>query len=211
MARRAFVFSLDAFVAFSLILISIQSLLVISSVPKGYYPALLQADYLAHDTMQVMTLAENRSGISYLDMDSQTIAKGGAPGNMVFITNHLIPYPYSFAYYFYNFSNQKWILLYNASNTDPSNIHYNITYHRVQASAQTLVLGYTSPIFTGASPYCNVVCKGWDRTHDQTLEGGNTPLPSHEACTKVPCDVKGNTSFDVGDFNVGILRLVVWG
>ncbi|MGV8084726.1 MAG: hypothetical protein ACP5N9_00555 [Candidatus Bilamarchaeum sp.] len=48
---RAFIFSLDAFVAFALALVAIYSLIFFSSVPSSYYFLLTQAHYLSRDTL----------------------------------------------------------------------------------------------------------------------------------------------------------------
>ncbi|MCP4647022.1 MAG: hypothetical protein GY852_04700 [bacterium] len=52
---KAFVFSLDSFVAFVLTVAALYSLLFFSTVPSAYYTSLMQANYLAKDTL--LTLA----------------------------------------------------------------------------------------------------------------------------------------------------------
>lgn len=219
MKRRAFVFSLDAFVAFSLILISIQSLLIITSVPKGYYPALLQAEFLAKDTLQAVSLAKDSANQSLLGSSSANIVGGLSPASQLTqATDSLIPPSYSYAYYFYNASSAKWILLYNAS--DPShfdafnpsasaNGHVNVSYRRVAASAQMLMMNYSSPMVTDYSPYCNVVCMGWHT--NANAPSSNWSGTDRQNCTKVPCDIYTKSNFQNFDFNVGLLRLTVWG
>ncbi len=207
-----FVFSLDAFIAFSLILMAIQTLLVLSATPHGYYRGLLQADFLAQDTLQTLAIAQFQPGQSFLESASSTVISGGTFGSsypIVKATDSLIPSPYSYAYFFYDFNRHAWFPLYNAS-ADSLNPHHDVAFHRVQAVSQTLVMGRPSdaPLVAGQSPYCNVVCKGWGRTNNNGL-GGNTVPPS--ACQQVPCDVSTGSTYDPGDFNVGVLRLVVWG
>lgn len=48
---RAFIFSLDAFIAFTLALIAIYSLIFFSSVPSSYYYLLTQTHYLSRDAL----------------------------------------------------------------------------------------------------------------------------------------------------------------
>lgn len=48
---RAFVFSLDAFVAFILALVAVYTLIFFSSVPSAYYFILTQAHYLSRDAL----------------------------------------------------------------------------------------------------------------------------------------------------------------
>ena len=52
---KAFVFSLDSFIAFVLTVAALYSLLFFSTVPSAYYSSLMQANYLAKDTL--LTLA----------------------------------------------------------------------------------------------------------------------------------------------------------
>lgn len=52
--RKAFVFSLDAFVAFVLTVAALYSLLFFSTVPSAYYSSLMQANYLAKDTLSTL-------------------------------------------------------------------------------------------------------------------------------------------------------------
>ncbi len=205
--RPGFVFSLDAFVAFSLILISIQSMLVISSVPSGYYPSLLQAEYLAKDTLQTVAVTPVLGSQTLADTASARALDGSgfSPGDpIVQATDSMIPYPYSYAYHFYDSASGRWILLYNASVQNPkTDPHYNVSYWRVEAPAHLLVMGYTDPVSRGDSPYCNVVCHGYDAKTNSYAPPGS--------CDKVPCNVSTASTFDPGNFTVGILRLTVWG
>ncbi len=52
---KAFIFSLDSFVAFVLTVAALYSLLFFATVPSAYYTSLMQANYLAKDTL--LTLA----------------------------------------------------------------------------------------------------------------------------------------------------------
>lgn len=59
---RAFIFSLDAFVAFTLALIAIYSLIFFSSIPSSYYYLLTQGHFLSSDVL--MALSTTACGIS---------------------------------------------------------------------------------------------------------------------------------------------------
>lgn len=52
---RAFIFSLDAFVAFTLALVAIYSLIFFSSVPSSYYYLLTQGHYLSRDVLMALS------------------------------------------------------------------------------------------------------------------------------------------------------------
>jgi hypothetical protein len=52
---RAFIFSLDAFVAFTLALIAIYSLIFFSSIPSSYYYLLTQGSFLSQDVLTALS------------------------------------------------------------------------------------------------------------------------------------------------------------
>ncbi len=208
--RRGFVFSLDAFVSFSLIVIAIQSMIIMSSAPSGYYHGLLQAENLAKDTLHVISGTMTQSGVTVVGEASSRIMAGQtfySSDNIIIMTNRLIPRPYSYAYNYYDLGTHQWIMLYNASdpnfNTDPTDFHLNVTYRRVAASSQQLVLDYSSPVIRPQSPYCNVFCHGWDpSTHAYRAPAD---------CVQTPCDVMPASTFQAGNLTFGLLRLTVWG
>lgn len=55
---KAFIFSLDSFVAFILTVAALYSLLFFSTVPSAYYSSLMQANYLAKDTLLTLATTE---------------------------------------------------------------------------------------------------------------------------------------------------------
>lgn len=210
---KGYVFSLDAFVAFSIILLAIQTLVLMTSMPRSNYAALLQAEYLAHDTLQVMQIAKppcptgnNCQSKTYLQMISPYAVKHqycrgitDCWKNITELTDNSIPPQFSYAYFYDDMEGGSW-LLYNASE-DSRSTHFNVTFRRVQASAQIYLLGYTRDLKSGKSPYCNVVCKGYNPD-----TGGNAPA----GLCMLPCDAP-QSNFDPGNFTVGLLRLSVWG
>ncbi len=60
---RAFIFSLDAFIAFSLALIAIYSLIFFSSVPSSYYYLLTQTHYLSRDALLSLSTTPCNDGL----------------------------------------------------------------------------------------------------------------------------------------------------
>ncbi|MFH0927151.1 MAG: hypothetical protein V1822_01080 [Candidatus Micrarchaeota archaeon] len=218
--RRGFVFSLDSFVAFSLILIALQSIVVVSSAPSGYYHSLAQANFLAQDTLQVLSNVKYNNGQGGLFGDAAAAGLNSQPRaaeKLILATNDLIPQPYSYAYDYYSFEDEKWHMIYNASkeecnpayeaNKNAIDIGHayrfcNVTFHRVEAASSMFVGVYQDPIERADSPYCNVACSGY-------VPGSG--YSSNEACTKVPCNVQPASTFDAGDFRLGMIRLRVWG
>jgi hypothetical protein len=209
-AAYGFVFSLDAFVAFSLIIIAIQTIVIASSIPSGYYPALLQAQFLAKDTLNAISTTKiSDNWQTALAQASRKIANGQPlqPSDAIIeISNKIIAPPYSYAYSFYDLKQKKWIVVYNASNlsyTTSDDPRINITFKRVAASSQMFVFEYSIDPVRPESPYCNVMCKGWV---------GNPPdYTPPAACTKTPCDPQSASLYQTGDIAFGLLRLTVWG
>ncbi|PIT84244.1 hypothetical protein COU37_04235 [Candidatus Micrarchaeota archaeon CG10_big_fil_rev_8_21_14_0_10_45_29] len=217
MLAKGFVFSLDAFVAFSLILIAIQSLLAISSAPSGYYLSMQQANYLATGTLSSLSQARVHNGQDSLfdgiiGRDAGTGKLSVSAYNaesLIEATVLAIPEQYSFAYDYYDFSSGEWLMIFNASKECSTEATFGYTrfcnnqFNRVQASSRILMGVYSEPLRIGDSPYCNVNCKGY-----QPSTGGNTPAAE---CTSVPCEPYAGTTFEHGDYQIGFMRLTVWG
>lgn len=211
-ARRGFVFSLDSFVAFSLILIAVQSLVVISSAPSGYYHSLAQANFIAQDTVETLSHARYGNGKDLFSGGASAAINGrkNDARNLILATNDLVPAPFSYAYDYYSFEQDRWIMIYNASKEEcpggspvgHSLRFCNVSFHRVQASASMFVGLYADPIEPGDSPNCNVACTGY-------VPGSGASSPPE--CVKVTCDNQRSNRFEPGDFRLGILRLRVWG
>lgn len=222
--RGGYIFSLDAFVAFSLILIAIQALLLMTSTPRSYYPALLQAEYLAKDSLEAMSIAyppcttgiacdRTYAELLYSGTGSTSALTYGCARGAKSTCSHIrdtldqaIPPQYSYSFAFYDLTGNSWRDIYNASADDQST-HYNVNYSRVMASGQIFMIGYTVPVRTGQSPYCNVECHGWVAGDQSNPSPHNTSVGS---CTKVPCDPPPD-GFVEGNFQTGLMRMSVWG
>jgi len=79
----------------------------------------------------------------------------------------------------------------------------NVSFNRVQAASSMFAGFYIDSMEVGDSPYCNVVCNGY-------IPGENR-YSTNEECTKVPCNVQPASTFDAGDYRLGLIRLRVWG
>ena len=207
MRRRGFVFSLDAFVAFSLILIAIQTMVLISASPAGYWKALLQAQFLAKDTLHdVSNVMVDNNGQSALGESSANIVSGHLDprSRMIQISDKIIQSPYSYAYSYYDTNTDQWTTVYNASRDEGlDGPHANITFRRVEASVQKLMLEYSTLPVRPESPYCNVYCHGWR---------GTTKADAPTAdCVQTPCGPITNSTYQAGNMTFGLLRLTVWG
>lgn len=186
-SRKAFVFSLDSFVAFSIAIVIIYSLIYFSSIPYGYYGTLMQAHYLAKDTLVALSEAQNPdvpelSELGYIasswsDENQQTtltISPAAAKEKV----GPLIPPQFGYKLEIQEEDGQDWAVVYDTA-TDPDDPH-DKTYDKAQASSQIVVLGYHQ--FTdgersaggfAANPYGYMTCSG-----DLTQCGTGVAMPN---------------------------------
>lgn len=165
---RAFIFSLDAFVAFTLALIAIYSLIFFSSVPSSYYYLLTQGHYLSRDVLMALSTTPCAStdydcsseGASLLDniasqgdRDHRANLIRGTVGRMV---------PVQFGYVVEAINAQGGSeTLYDTASTDPRIGDSGLPPPRQHASArkklsissQVMTFGYSS---TFSKPYNSI-------------------------------------------------------
>jgi len=215
MCARGFVFSLDAFVAFVLIMITINLLIFTIGTPKPYYAELEAAHILAHDTLQVLATSGDATGNAPAPTYLEKILRGdsstseimrkvaGGSGNYP-----IIPKGYGYRLEYLNISTQttgveNWKLLYD-SGTDPGSDRNGKNFTKLQASATTFLSVYlTHPPWPGESPFCYKSCSGYNWTeNDGTI---NRAVP----CNITPCDTV-KSKFLTGDNTVIIVRLIVY-
>lgn len=190
--RKAFVFSLDAFIALSLILITIHSLLMLISTPKGYYTSFEQAYDLAKDSLIVLEHANYSGGQSYLDkIGACYVDAGSMDGDIIDIMHDhvdpLIPEQFGYRFDYYNTETEKWGMIYDTKN-DSESTHNNET-RKLRATAQTLAIGYVE----GDEPKPGADFFGYMHC-DGTMTVCEPPLSNYEA----------------GDAYVGLIRITVY-
>ncbi|MFA4982669.1 MAG: hypothetical protein WC588_00475 [Candidatus Micrarchaeia archaeon] len=204
MGRLGFIFSLDAFIAFTLIMVTIGFLVFTIGTPKPFYSPLEQAHQLAYDTLNVLSTSSDTLGNpTYLEQilsggDKDTIMKKVAGGDSVNYPNAIIPQGYGYRLESYNFNTGSWSPFYDAG-TYASNDRFGKRFTKVQASATTFASLYsTSPRNPGQSPYCYLSCFGYQSP-------GNYQLP----CNATPCDMP-ISNFLPGNSSISLIRLVVY-
>lgn len=163
---RAFIFSLDAFVAFSISLIAIYALIFFSATPSAYYTTLSQAHYLAKDTLTSLALTKctekpcgpGDSDISLLDFIA---FRSPQPSDISAILNEMIPE--QFGYRIEVGNGETWEVVYDTANDpDPANKHakdvkklsvtsYGIAFQFEQSTKTTVY---------GSNPYGYMSCDG---------------------------------------------------
>lgn len=211
-SKKAFVFSLDAFIAFTLSIAAIYSLIFFSSIPSAYYSSLTQAHFLARDSLIslatssppninlktngmiiVVPLCENGTALDCALLDG---------GNAKAILDPIIPKQFGYTL------ERDGEIVYDTT-TDGASDH-NHNYRKVKASAQMLYFSESPKRNIGASPYCYNTCNGRSSREIEVYNPvtGQTRKITVPYCP-TPCDQPAFT-FDPGGLNVTIVKLTVF-
>ena len=208
---RAFIFSLDAFVAFTLALIAIYSLIFFSSVPSAYYYLLTQGHYLSRDSLLALSLTQcttdygacKTPGASILD---NIVAENGDPSwatnQKLLITGTIglmIPQQFGYTVEISTDSGNTWGEVYDSGanlGTDPQQHAAKTDNRKFSVATQVITFGYSGKVSKlKTSPYYYYSCRG-----DGQAEGGN---PGGSASggqnTSFGLITCGNTTINNGD------------
>ena len=212
MGARGFVFSLDAFVAFVLIMITINLLIFTIGTPKPYYAELEAAHILAHDTLQVLSTSGDAPSQTYLERilregssDIPNIMRRVAGGNDSY--RAIIPKGYGYRLQYLNLDSvqplgaEQWETLYDAG-TDLGSDRYGKNYTKLQASSTIFLSAYILQPMPGESPFCHAGCRGYGLN-----EAGDVIYA--KPCDATPCNTT-KSNFRVGENTVQIVRLIVY-
>jgi len=206
MQRQGFIFSLDAFVAFTLIMITISLLIFLIGTPKPFYPSLEQAHMLAYDTLTVLATSTGvPNDPTYLE---QIMNEGqSATTNRIMrevaggAANHspIIPYGYGFRLekLVFNPDGSAAVsnVLYNSS-SDAASDRYGRQFTKLQTSATTFMSIYSVSRKPGESPFCYRSCSGYGKV-------------AGSLCDKTPCNVS-KSNFESGESEVILVQLAVF-
>lgn len=163
---RAFIFSLDAFVAFTLALVAIYSLIFFSSVPSAYYYLLTQGHYLSRDVlMSLSTTAcsddygECKASGSLLD---NIVAQDSPAHRTSLIQNtvgSMVPDQFGYIMEMSSDRGQTWGLLYDTG-AEPADAHAK-TSKKLAVATQVMTFGYGGKVYKLLnSPYQYASCQG---------------------------------------------------
>jgi len=153
---RAFIFSLDAFVAFSLALIAIYSLIFFSSIPSSYYFLLTQGHYLSRDALMTLTTSpctlQNcigaSSGTSILDTiiyyNDTNVATGLQDSLIQDSLGNIIPPQFGYSLQISK-DGQSWTTYYDTSAIDDPQGHSKGS-NKMTVSSQVITFGYNGPV-----------------------------------------------------------------
>jgi hypothetical protein len=215
MRQHGFIFSLDAFVAFTLTMITISLLIFTIGTPKPYYYSLEQTHQLAHDTLQVLaassddplhgTYLEQILGGSNVNEIMFKVA-GGKETNRTPSDQYyrpIIPKGFGYSLERYSFSNGAWDMLYDSGDNSAARVRgcnhasdrCGRHFTKLQASATTFGSVYIDEPKPGASPYCYLSCFGYAR--------------QGSACNVTPCS-SPTSNFLPGNNSIAIVRLTVY-
>lgn len=216
MRRAGFIFSLDAFVAFTLSMFTIGLLIFTIGTPKSFYPSLEQAQQLAHDTLAVWaaTPCPGFPEQTYLgciladpgNRDYYYATAGGEftenpPGQLY--DRGMIPIGYGYRLENYSLSSGggSWQTLYD-SGTDTGSNRHGKEFTKLRASAGTILSLYDIVPMPGESPFCYGSCLGYY----VNAEGKESYLST---CNVTPCD-RPTSNFRPGLNSIRMVRLVVY-
>jgi hypothetical protein len=220
MRKRGFVFSLDAFVAFVLIMVTVNFLIFTMGTPKAYHSELEAAHILAHDTLEVLaTSGDEGVPETYLERilanqgDLQAIHEimarvaGGNPNYYPIIPHG---YGYKLDYLDWDSStpgNEVWQPLYDAGvdgcARTPRSDRCGKNFTKLQASSTAFMSVYSPMPYPGESPFCHASCHGYEGV------GAGGVILYKSTCNVTPCDIV-KSNFLPGQSSVRILRLVVY-
>ncbi len=204
--QRGFIFSLDSFIALSLILVSIYSLFILVSVPKTFYNSHLQAYDIARDSinslgnLEYVTTNLKYKGLSYLERIAINTQPGvyASPESSGYITKDaldpVIPLQYGYKVEAYDIKNSRWDTIYDTANDTTT--QHNRNYRKLSATAQSLVAGYKAVPTPSGLADCGSAQSGIDQ---KDLVGDN-----------FICDPNPNIAFKEGDVFVSVVRITVY-
>lgn len=145
---RAFVFSLDAFVAFILALVAVYTLIFFSSVPSAYYFILTQAHYLSRDAL-----------LAAAQTDCSAIISGSCSGSVLdnvleqqstitstFVKNSIgasIPVQFGYRLEKKSVEGGGWEVIYDTATATGNDLHAK-TMKKLQVSTSIVNIGLVS-------------------------------------------------------------------
>ena len=165
---RAFIFSLDAFVAFTLALVAIYSLIFFSSVPSSYYYLLTQGHYLTRDTLLSLSTTTCTDDYGVCVADGSVLDNIVSQDNTAFQKNmiqntvgDMIPDQFGYRMEVSTVNSTgslgSWELLYDTA-LEPGETHANQS-KKLSVSSQVITFGYSAKVHKmGHSPYNYLTC-----------------------------------------------------
>ena len=167
-SRKAFVFSLDSFVAFTLTVAALYTLVFFSTVPSAYYASLMQANYLAKDTLLALATTSYDSDQTYLDKIVYDLDKRGDMVSARLYIGAMIPQQYGYKLQVWDEDAGDWNTLYDTNKDFDRDSLNNGEYRKLKATSQSVFL-IVKPGNPGESPYGYITCHGAFTVCDEPL------------------------------------------
>jgi len=178
---RGFVFSLDAFVAFTLALIAVYSLIFFSSIPSSYYYLLTQGHFLARDALMATAMTECEpahyscgevSG-SILDAIVSSENPGLRDSLIQESIGKIIPNQYGYIVEISDNQGETWSTLYDTA--DRTDDPHAKSIKKMKVTSQVVNFGYTGVYQKATEPIFSYnTCHG--TTGDLVITCGNHSL-----------------------------------
>lgn len=163
---RGFVFSLDAFVAFTLALLAVYSLIFFSSIPSSYYYLLTQGHYLARDALWATSTTMCEDGpylcgdISGSVLDAIVSLENAAQRKTLIqdTVGNIIPDQFGYTVEVSHNQGNTWSTYYDSS-AEPGDTHVPESITKLKVSSQIINFGYTGKYRKlTESPYKYITC-----------------------------------------------------
>lgn len=182
---KGFIFTLDAFIALTVILFGIFTLLLLLNASKTFYPSFEQTFYLAKDSLQAMDsfdirdapgtaafIIASNSDVRELDNtpleEIAVLASRGSDTDLELagdigdeFLNDVIPPQYCYQFSFFDLTLNKWVYAPSAR-TNPLGVSYRkaCDSSRLKASVSKTVDGFKIYDDAGGSPFEYGSCNG---------------------------------------------------
>ncbi len=163
---RAFIFSLDAFVAFTLALVAIYSLIFFSSVPSSYYYLLTQGHYLTRDILLSMSTSECTDDYGTCGLDGSVLdaivsqADPDHQKNLIRNTvGEMVPNQFGYRLEVSEDEGENWAVVYDTADHNDDK-HAKLS-KKLSVSSQVISFGYSGKVSKMPySPYNYLSCTG---------------------------------------------------
>ncbi|MFN7991887.1 MAG: hypothetical protein U0R44_07070 [Candidatus Micrarchaeia archaeon] len=176
---RAFIFSLDAFVAFTLALVAIYSLIFFSSVPSAYYYLLTQGHYLSRDILLSLstTMCSESYGVckvpqgSVLDNIVAQTDVGNRKSMIQSTVGAMVPIQFGYVMEMSDDEGAGWTVVYDTA-SEGSDPHAKSS-KKLTVATQVITFGYSGKVRKlPYSPYNYLTCNGGGSYNGMDGTGG---------------------------------------
>ncbi|MCI0503109.1 hypothetical protein L0Y65_00185 [Candidatus Micrarchaeota archaeon] len=167
---RAFIFSLDAFVAFTLALVAIYTLIFFSSVPSAYYFLLTQGHYLSRDVLLSLSTTHCSDDYGECKATGTLLDNIVAQDNLAHRTNlinntvgSMVPVQFGYILEMSDDRGQNWAVLYDTGGSTPEELAdaHAKKSRKLAVATQVMTFGYGGKVYKLMnSPYQYDSCRG---------------------------------------------------